>query len=56
MITEILGKTTVYDNKIYINKKVRRYFDIKNGDAMLWAINKNGDLILTNSSIDDNYF
>ena len=48
-LIEILGTTTSYQNKVTIIKKVRDKYDIKEGDLLIWGINKNGDLILSKS-------
>lgn len=52
-ITEILGTTTVYDSKIRLTKEVKKMFKIKQGDKMVWAINRDGNLILSKAAKTD---
>ncbi len=49
---EVYGKSTVYKNKITIPKDVRKYFSIKDGDKLIWIIDKDGDLIIRKTSLD----
>lgn len=54
-LVEIIGTTKVYDNKVSLIRKVRDRFNMKDGDKLVWGINKDGQLILTKAEIERYY-
>ena len=46
MITEVLKTTIISQSKIFISKKVLEKFQLKDGDSVMWCLNREGDLIL----------
>lgn len=52
MIIEILKTTKITQSKIFISKKILQRFNMKDGDSVMWCLNKAGDLVLkrTNTS------
>lgn len=46
MITEVLKTTKISQSKIFISKKILNRFDMKDGDSVMWCLNKDGELLL----------
>ncbi len=53
MITEVLKTTKITQNKIFISKKILDRFGFKDGDAVMWCLNREGELILKKTETED---
>ncbi len=46
MITEVLKTTKITQSKVFINKNVLKRVGFKDGDSVMWCLNREGELIL----------
>ena len=57
MIVEIIKVVKISQNKVYIPKTIRERYALKDGEDIVWGINKNGEIVLTKTtSALDTYF
>lgn len=55
-IVEILKTTRITQSKVYLSEEIKKKFNIKEDDKVLWCVNKEGELILKKSDIGKYYF
>lgn len=53
MITEVLKTTTISQSKIFISKKVLDRINMKDGDSVMWCLNREGELILKKTETNE---
>lgn len=46
MIIETIKVTTISQNKVYIPQNIMKRFGFKNGDKIVWGINRDGEIII----------
>ncbi|MCP4762568.1 MAG: hypothetical protein GY870_12380 [archaeon] len=53
MITEVLKTTVIAQSKIFISKKILEKFGLKNGDSVMWCLNRDGELLLKKTETNE---
>ncbi|KKN90772.1 hypothetical protein LCGC14_0223550 [marine sediment metagenome] len=53
MITEVLKTTKITQSKVFIGKKILSRIGFKDGDLVMWCLNKEGELILKKTETSD---
>ncbi len=53
MITEVLKTTKISQSKIFISKNILQKFQMKDGDSVMWCLNREGELILKKTETSD---
>lgn len=53
MITEVLKTTIIGQSKVFISKKILEKFNMKDGDSVMWCLNREGELILKKTETAD---
>lgn len=48
-IIEIINTTKLNQGKAYVPKRVRQILGLKNEDYIVWSVDNNGNIIVTNS-------
>lgn len=55
MLIEILKTSKLSQNKIYMPKSIQEKFQFREGETLVWGVNKKGDLILTKAESLDGF-
>lgn len=54
-ILEIIGQSKIYNGNIHIPSDIKKRFGFRDGEKIIWAISKQGQLVISKAEIGSIY-